>query len=202
MDYILIPHTNFKLYDGSVVILSRFPDTRWIVHNGFYSFNGTQANGWYFESIPAGTIMPLTEPDLEGIYVVSSPSGGCPHPKPWPGPGPFPPVPGPGPKSIDIYRSGINYKKGQVLYLTPGELYQATEDFLSSYSEPSESENLDKDVALGHLIGFPSDADIASKMELQEDAQSGHIAVFEDSGQVIDSGQSIDDVRPKWVDLD
>ena len=92
MDYILSPDTGQKIYSGAVVMLKRFPGTKWTVNNDWYTFNGQQYQGWYFSSIPAKTILPVTESDLVGIVVVSS--GVCPSPcppPPCPGPGPHPP---------------------------------------------------------------------------------------------------------------
>lgn len=76
-------------------MLRRFPGTKWIVHNGWYSYNGRDYNGWYFTSIPAQTTIPMNEYDLQGIVIVSgkdvSPS---PDVVPVPtSPGPFPPTP-------------------------------------------------------------------------------------------------------------
>ena len=94
MDYILSPDTGQKIYAGAVVMLKRFPGTKWTVNNDWYTFNGQQYQGWYFSSIPAKNIVPVTESDLAGIVVVSS--GVCPPPCPPP------PCPGPGPKPPDV----------------------------------------------------------------------------------------------------
>lgn len=63
-----------QIYDGSIVILARFPGTKWIVHKGWYSYQGNQYNGWYLSSIPSQSTMPLTDTDLIGITVVSDTS--------------------------------------------------------------------------------------------------------------------------------
>lgn len=99
MDYLVIPDTGIKLYENSIVMLSRFPGTRWITKLGWYNYNGQQYQGWYFCSIPAQTVVPVTEEDLRLLTIISndgcssgSGSGQCPGPYP-PGPGPNPGIP-------------------------------------------------------------------------------------------------------------
>lgn len=82
--------SGIQIVDGSIVILARFPDTKWIVHKGWYSYQGNQYNGWYLSSIPSQTTIPLVDSDLIGIRVVG---GNCPCPD-QPFPSPNPPVPG------------------------------------------------------------------------------------------------------------
>ena len=84
--------SGIQIIDGSIVILARFPDTKWIVHKGWYSYQGNQYNGWYLSSIPSQTTMPLLDSDLIGIRVVG---GNCSCPD-QPFPSPNPPVPGGG----------------------------------------------------------------------------------------------------------
>ena len=84
--------SGIQIVDGSIVILARFPDTKWIVHKGWYSYQGNQYNGWYLSSIPSQTTMPLLDSDLIGIRVVG---GNCSCPD-QPFPSPNPPVPGGG----------------------------------------------------------------------------------------------------------
>lgn len=94
MDHINIPGCKHNLFDGSVVILKRFPDSKWVVHIGWYWYEDQQYHGWYFKSIPEGDIIPATPEDFEDIIIVSSGGDwdeGCPHPHP-----PCPPCP-PGP---------------------------------------------------------------------------------------------------------
>lgn len=119
MNYLKVPNSNVKLTDGNIVMLARFPGTKWVVHNGWYNYAGRRYMGWYFCSIPAQTIIPVNNQDLELLSVVAGEGdasaipappiidgpdfpGMCPHPGPHPGPfppgppGPFPPGP-PGP---------------------------------------------------------------------------------------------------------
>lgn len=91
MNRIIVPDTGVELHDGSIVILHRFPGTKWVVHNGWYTYLEQQFMGWYFCSIPAQTILPVSDDDLRMITVVSD-SGWCP-------PSPTPPMPYPCPPS-------------------------------------------------------------------------------------------------------
>ena len=94
MNSLIVPETGVQIVDGTIVILSRFPGTKWIVHEGWYTYNSQQAMGWYFSSIPSQTIVPVTDDDLKSLTVVGTDCGcHCP-----PTPGPTPPQPGPCPK--------------------------------------------------------------------------------------------------------
>ncbi len=113
MNYLKVPDSNIKLTDGSIVILARFPGTKWVVHYGWYDYASRRGMGWYFSSIPAQTTIPVTPQDLLLITLVEPgttetsdlprppcPPGPCPPqlPEPVP-PGPKPPRPcPPGPK--------------------------------------------------------------------------------------------------------
>lgn len=72
MSNIIITDDGIELRDGTVVILSRFPSKKFIVHNGWYSYQGSQYFGWYLSSIPEQHTYPLNESDLVDIKVVSS----------------------------------------------------------------------------------------------------------------------------------
>lgn len=105
MDYLSVPDSKLKLTDGNIVMLERFPGMKWILHNGWYNYNGRQYMGWYFTSIPSQTILPVNNQDLRMITVVSGKSNDAypeypmppaPHHHcPWPDPhhhhhGPWP----------------------------------------------------------------------------------------------------------------
>ena len=96
LQYLELPHHNVRLTDGSIVILMQFPELRWILHYGWYKYDDTRYQGWYFVSIPQGEIRPLRPEDMKNIKVVYSgeDDGECsrchPHPRPFP---PFPPDP-------------------------------------------------------------------------------------------------------------
>lgn len=96
MNYIEVPNSNIKLVDGSVVMLARFPGTKWVVHYGWYEYSGCRSMGWYFSSIPAQTVIPVTSSDLQLIVLVEPGSTVDPDLPPFP-PGPYPPPYPPGP---------------------------------------------------------------------------------------------------------
>lgn len=114
--YLIVPNTGQKLTEGDVVMISRYPGTKWVLHCGWYTYYNYQYSGWYFSSIPNNTVLPVDEDDLQYLTVISTNmSGGgsscdCDcnhghnpghhpnHPGPKP-PGPHPPGPlpaGPG----------------------------------------------------------------------------------------------------------
>ena len=101
MNKLFIPGSNIEISDGTVVTLANYPGVKWIVHYGWYRYNGTQCYGWYFSSIPTQTTMPVTDDDLATCAVIVSPDGQCPpgpcppYPPCPPGPGPHPCPPGP-----------------------------------------------------------------------------------------------------------
>lgn len=155
MHSIKIPDTCQEITVGSVVILSRFPDTKWVLQDGWYMYEGQQYNGWYFSSIPAQTILPLQGTDLLGLVIVSGGScGPIPHPPcPCPGPTPSPTQP----RSVEKYMQGVNYVEGQLVWLETGVIYQVVSDFRSSSTSESVSEDLKLDVTAGKLIPISSD---------------------------------------------
>lgn len=98
MDYLETP-SGLKLTDGSIVMLARFGSTKWVVHNGWYTYMGQQYSGWYFCAIPGQTVIPVNEEDLRLLTLVSGGDSSytpCP-PGPYPPAPPCPPGPGPGP---------------------------------------------------------------------------------------------------------
>ena len=91
-EYIIIPGTQTKVYEGSVVVLNRLPGTKWVIRCGTYDYNGRRQKGWYFSSIPSATTMPVFKEDLVAMRVIDD-SQECPPCPPYP---PYPPYP-PGP---------------------------------------------------------------------------------------------------------
>ena len=93
MNYLKVPDSDIQLTDGSVVMLARFPGTKWVVHYGWYDYSGRRAMGWYFSSIPAQTVIPATNQDLKLIVLIDNGSStdepgvvGPPAPPVVPGP--------------------------------------------------------------------------------------------------------------------
>lgn len=93
MSALIVPDTGLELVDGSIVILARFPSTKWVVHYGWYTYSGQQMMGWYFCSIPANTVIPASDADLRMLKVVSN-SGSCNCPGNAAPVVPAPPAPG------------------------------------------------------------------------------------------------------------
>ena len=104
MNYLPVPGSDIQLKDGDIVILSRLPKVKWIVHYGWYTHEGGQTFGWYFSEIPSQKSIPVTESDLESIVLVDTgevvpPCPPCPpippcppDPGPYPPPAPYPPT--------------------------------------------------------------------------------------------------------------
>lgn len=155
MRSIHIPETCQDITVGSVVILSRFPDTKWVLQDGWYIYEGQQYNGWYFSSIPAQTVIPVQGTDLLGLVIVS---GGACKPIPHP-PGPCPgPIPSPSqPRSVEKYMQGVNYVEGQLVWLESGVIYQVVADYRSSATSESAADDLEADVTAENLVPISSD---------------------------------------------
>ena len=76
IDYIVIPNTNIRLYEGDVVKLSNKPRTKWVVHAGWYIYANNQNFGWYFECIKNGEILPVSAVDLQLCTLITVKSQG------------------------------------------------------------------------------------------------------------------------------
>lgn len=64
VEFIVIPETDIRLYDSDIVKLSNRPKIKWIVHLGWYTYQGIQSFGWYLVSISDGEILPVSTIDL------------------------------------------------------------------------------------------------------------------------------------------
>lgn len=133
-EYVVIPGTQQKVYDGSVVMLYRLPNLRWILHYGYYNYNGKKQKGWYFSSIPSDTTMPVFNEDLVAMKVIDGSVGPHPCPPPYPPfpPGPFPPHP---PAPIPIPFTPQDKKELESAMLTVENLTER--DKMSSDSLPN-----------------------------------------------------------------
>lgn len=60
--------------------------------------------------------------------------------------------------SPEKYFRGVHYSEGQLVYLTPGNIYQATQKFRSSWREATLELNLLADVEAGFLVLLSSEA--------------------------------------------
>lgn len=74
---IIIPGTDKILLDGTIVILVGFDDVKYILHNGYYTYNGDLLNGWYGVSIPEQNIIPIATDMLIGCEIVYYPDSNC-----------------------------------------------------------------------------------------------------------------------------
>lgn len=63
-NFLVIPGTNIRLYDGDVVKISNRPNQKYIIHYGWFIYSGAQNYGWYFESISTGEVLPSSIVDL------------------------------------------------------------------------------------------------------------------------------------------
>ncbi len=178
MKSIIIPDTEQRLNEGSIVILEKYPNTKWIVNTGWYTYGEDQFEGWYFSSIPSNTILPITDEYLTNIQILSNgdTSGDIIDPLPpedeetegepvvdcncTPTPPVQPSCPTPTPpiviKSPEKYLGGVWYYSGQLVYLDFGDLYQTTKKFKSSWKLSSLRKNLDADVQSGYLVPVPN----------------------------------------------
>lgn len=144
MNYVNIPGTSINLYDGSVVQISRFGTTKWILHEGWYTYESNTYNGWYFNAVPSQDVIPLDESDLSTIVVISNPVPICPTP-------PTPPTPLPY-RCVEKYYTGVNYYTGQIVYNTFGTLYQCVKNFTSSWEQSTTEGNFQNDITQGNII--------------------------------------------------
>lgn len=142
---------------GSIVILDRFPETKWVVHNGWFvnECNNIQ-NGWYLKEIPSGSIIPLTNDDMMHLRIIENGECNqsecclshvnhnhhhnhqCIHPSMI--------------RPIETYIPGNDYSRGQLIWLEIGTIYQVANKFKASSAELSAEENLQKDLELGNLV--------------------------------------------------
>lgn len=72
MRYINIPNSNKRIYIGSVVVLERFPDIKWILKSGWYMYENKKYCDWYFYSISEHITLPVDSNDLINIKIISA----------------------------------------------------------------------------------------------------------------------------------
>ena len=151
MEYIVIPESGEKITVGAVVQISEESDTKYVLLNGIYIYDGTQATGLFFSSIPDRITVPIDNVDLSKIVVISSGTGGCPCPCE---PSPNPPPPHRAYNCVEEYVENIAYHTGQLIWLNHGEIYQAACDFISSKSESTVEANFSADIESGYLVSI------------------------------------------------
>ena len=141
---------------GAIVSLDRFPRTKWLVCNGWFTneSNDTQ-NGWYLRAIPSGATITLTQDDMSHLIIVQN--GECyfhEHFDPCHVHKPHHSIHKPKQNEIEVYMPGVGYSRGQLVWLSPGDIYQVAKSFKSSLTEGSPEENLQKDLDLGNIVSI------------------------------------------------
>lgn len=68
--------SNKPISVGDIVMLSTYGNEKFIVCRGWYTYKSTRRSGWYFKSIPNGTVIPDFDVDTEDITIVSYASDG------------------------------------------------------------------------------------------------------------------------------
>lgn len=116
--YFVIPDTDQIVYTGDVVLLSEYPQFKWIAQYGWYTYTSKTYKGWYFSSIPDGSVIPSGIVDLAKITIVATNNNSvvppaapgrpcCPPEYPPFMPGPMPPAPMPPAPPAPSYPGGI-----------------------------------------------------------------------------------------------
>lgn len=66
---------------GDIVMISGYGNDKFLVCRGWYTYEGSRRNGWYFKRIPDNVIVPDFTVDIDDVTVISGDHCGCP-PKP------------------------------------------------------------------------------------------------------------------------
>ena len=64
-EFIYCKATDIRFYEGDIVILANKPRVKWIIHHGWFIFNGVQNFDWYLSAIKNGEILPVSSIDLK-----------------------------------------------------------------------------------------------------------------------------------------
>ena len=117
-----------ELYNGSIVLLADSDTIKYILHFGYYLYDGEVLDGAYFYSIPNGDIVPASGSSLEGITVISNGHSEFP---------PTPPEDEDDPVVVDISTDdkSIEVKDNTI----------QIKDFLTKYSKIEDNEEIEID---------------------------------------------------------
>ena len=74
---------------GDIALLQGYGNDKFLVCRGWYMYQDSRRNGWYFKRIPDGKVVPDFEVDLSQVVIVASERHECP---PGPSGRPGPPV--------------------------------------------------------------------------------------------------------------
>jgi hypothetical protein len=64
--------TGTTIYANDVVSIPSYPDTRWVVKNGWHTVAGKQCRGWYLLSVKDKTILDLDEVGVDNLTKIST----------------------------------------------------------------------------------------------------------------------------------
>ena len=67
---LIIPGTEIKISEGSIVTISELPNTKCVLKYGNYIWNDESCEGWYFSATPSNQIIPLESVDTSGITII------------------------------------------------------------------------------------------------------------------------------------
>lgn len=83
-------NTSQPINVSDIVMITGYGNDKFMTCRGWFTYNSSRRNGWYFKRIPDGYIVPDFEVDLNDVTVVSSSTSQCcpPHHPGHPGPPP------------------------------------------------------------------------------------------------------------------
>lgn len=70
--YVVIPGTNIRLYDGDIVTVTKFPDSKFQIYCGWYVYKQVQNYGWYLSELNTGRVYPVNTIDLTTCTLVTT----------------------------------------------------------------------------------------------------------------------------------
>ncbi|MCM1223140.1 MAG: hypothetical protein NC548_52685, partial [Lachnospiraceae bacterium] len=173
---------------------------KWVLQLGYYRYEGEVKHGWYFSSIPDRQIIPAVASDFEDIQILDNgeycicacDSCGDSLHKPQT---PCSVLKCPfidGNRCVEQYVPGADYKEGQLIWLNPGTLYQAVNNFTASENEVSAEMNLNADIENGNLRAISGSESSAGEITVHPPViQSGTWWVYDiTTNEYINTGQS------------
>ena len=66
-DFLYCEETDTKVYANDIVLISSYPDAKFIAKKGWYKLGTSQKNGWYFVNISDRSIVPMDLVSIENI---------------------------------------------------------------------------------------------------------------------------------------